>query len=110
MSCPDQIASRVLANYQVVYPRRIPVIDEERQIVFGFFMYQQPGDILEVESPGRGAYKFSEANSQPGFVEVAQAFKFVGGRIRRMEALTTPLPYGTPDPFFTDDWRRAKQK
>jgi hypothetical protein len=110
MSCADQIASRVLANYQVVYPRRIPVIDEERQIVFGFFMYQQPGDILEVESPGRGVYKFSEANSQPGFVEAAQAFKFVGGRIRRIEALTTPLPYGTPDPFFADDWRRAKQK
>ena len=110
MSCADQIASRVLANYQVVYPRRIPVVDEERQIAFGFFTYQQPGDILEVESPGRGVYKFSEANSQPGFVEVAQAFKFVRGRIRRMEALTTPLPYGTPDPFFADDWRRAKQK
>lgn len=110
LSCADQIASRVFANYQVIYPRRIPVVDEERQIVFGFFMYQQPGDLLEVESPGRGAYKFSETNSQPGFVQAAQAFKILGGRIRRMEAFTTILPYGTPDPFFNDDWRRAKQK
>jgi hypothetical protein len=110
LSCADQIASRVFANYPVVYPRRTPVVDEERQIVFGFFMYQQPGDLLEVESPGRGVYKFSEANSQPGFVEVAQAFKIAGGRIRRMEAMSTTVPYGTPDPFFPDSWRRAKQK
>ncbi len=110
MSCAEQITSRVFTNYQVVYPRRTPVVDEERQLVFGMFMLQQPGDMLEVASPGKGVYRFSEANSQPGFVEAAQAFKFVGGKIRRMEALTTNLPYGTPDPFFKDDWRREKQK
>jgi hypothetical protein len=108
LSCADQIAGRVFANYQVIYPRRTPVIDEERQIVFGFFMFQQPGDVLEVASPGRGAYKFPEASSQPGFVHVAQMFKFTGGKIRRMEAMTQVLPYGTPDPFFKDDWRRGK--
>jgi hypothetical protein len=110
MSCADQIASRVFANYQVVYPRRTPVVDEERQLVFGMFMYQQPGDLLEVASPGKGVYRFPEAQSQPGFMQAAQVFKFTGGKIRRMEALTTNLPYGTPDPFFNDDWRRGKQK
>lgn len=110
MSCAEQIASRVFANYQVVYPRRMPVVDEERQLVFGMFMYQQPGDMLEVASPGKGVYRFPEAQSTPGFVQAAQVFKFTGGKIRRMEALTTSLPYGTPDPFFNDDWRRGKQK
>jgi hypothetical protein len=107
-TCADQISSKVLSNFQVVYPRRIPIVDEERQTVFGFFMHQQPGDITQVEVPGRGIYKLSEANSQPGFVEVAQVFKVMGGRIRRMESLTSPVPYGTPNPFFNDDWRRAK--
>lgn len=110
MSCADQLVSRVLSHYQVIYPRRTPIVDEERQIVFGFFLHQQPGDRMQIEVPGRGAYKFPEAQSQPGFVQVAQAFQFTGGRIRRMEALSTPLPYGTPNPFFNDDWRRAKQK
>lgn len=109
MTCAEQISSRVFSNYQVVYPRRIPVVDEERQTVFGFFMYQQAGDVLEVQSPGRGVYKFSEANSQPAFVEVAQVFKLISGRIRRMESLSTTVPYGTPNPFFNDDWRRTKQ-
>jgi len=107
LSCADQISAKVLSNYQVVYPRRIPVVDEERQTVFGFFMHQQPGDVTQVESPGRGLYKFSEADSQPGFVEVAQVFKLSGERIRRMESLTAPVPFGTPNPFFNDDWRRA---
>jgi hypothetical protein len=110
MSCAEQIASRVFANYQVVYPRRTPVVDEERQLVFGMFMYQQPGDMLEVSVPGKSVYRFAEAQSQPGFVQAAQVFKFTAGKIRRMEALTTSLLYGTPDPFFNDDWRREKQK
>lgn len=110
LNCADQISSRVFANYQVVYPRRISIVDEERQVVFGFFMYQQPGDLLEVESPGKGVYKFSEASSQPSFVQAAQAFKIGAGKIRRMEALSTTLPYGTPDPFFSDSWRRTQQK
>jgi hypothetical protein len=108
LSCADQIRARVLSNYQVIYPRRAAVVDEERQMVFGFFMYQQPGDLLQVESPGRGAFKFSEAASQPGFVETAQALKFVGGNLLRIESLTMAVPYGTPNPFFNDDWRRSK--
>jgi hypothetical protein len=110
MSCAEQLASRVLTHYQVVYPRRTPIVDEERQIVFGFFLHQQPGDRLQIESPGRGVYKFPEAQTQPGFVAMAQAFQFTGGRIRRIEALSTPLPYGTPDPFFNGDWRRDSAK
>ncbi|MEO5922404.1 MAG: hypothetical protein ABIR70_01110 [Bryobacteraceae bacterium] len=107
--CANEIRSRMLSNFQVVYPRRIPVVDEERQLVFGFFMHQQSGDVLQVESPGRPAYKFPEASSQPAFVEAAQVFKLTGGRIRRIESITSVLPYGTPNPFFGDDWRRAKK-
>jgi hypothetical protein len=66
--------------------------------------------MLEVASPGKGVYRFSEDQSTPGFVQAAQVFKFTAGKIRSMEAMTTNLPYGTPDPFFNDDWRRGKQK
>jgi hypothetical protein len=107
-NCADEIRGKTLSNFQVVYPRRTPVIDEERQLVFGFFMHQQPGDVLQVSTPN-GVYKFSEASSQPAFVEAAQVFKVAGGRIRRIESITSVLPYGTPNPFFGDDWRRTKK-
>jgi hypothetical protein len=81
-------------------------VDEERQLVFGFFMHQQPGDLLSIESPGHGTYKFPDAVTQPSFTEVAELFRMKVGKIRKMEGLTLNVPYGTPNPFFNDDWRR----
>jgi hypothetical protein len=106
LGCAEQIDTKIFNSYTRVYPRRFPVVDEERQLVFGFFMYQQPGDILSVESPGHGTYKFADAATQPGFTESAQLFRIKGGKIREIESLTLGIPYGMPNPFFKDDWRR----
>jgi hypothetical protein len=109
LACSDQIDSKMLSYIQTVYPRRPVVVDEERQLVFGFFMFQQPGDLLSVESPGHGTYKFPDSATQPGFTEDAQLFRIKDGKIRKTEALTLGVPYGTPNPFFNDDWRRTKK-
>jgi hypothetical protein len=107
-SCGDQINTKSLSYIQTVYPRRFPVVDEERQLVFGFFMYQIPGDLLSVESPGRGTHRFSAAQTSPSFEDVPALFRIKSGKIRKIESLTISVPYGTPNPFFNDDWRRAK--
>jgi hypothetical protein len=109
MGCAEELNSKTLSYIQTVYPRRPVVVDEERQLVFGFFMFQQPGDLLFVESPGRGTVKFPDSATQPGFTEVAQLFKIKDGKIRKTESLTVGVPYGTPNPFFNDDWRRPKK-
>ncbi len=106
LGCAEQIDTRIFNSYQRVYPRRFPVVDEERQLVFGFFMYQQPGDILSVESPGHGIYRFPDSATTPGFTESAQLFRVKAGKIRRIESLTLGIPYGMPNPFFKDDWRK----
>ncbi len=108
MGCAEQISSKAFSNYQVIYPRRFPVVDEERQLVFGTFTYQQPGDILRVQPPGERPVNLPDSATQPAFLEVVQLFKMTGGKIRKMEALTLTVPYGEPDPFFGDDWRRGK--
>jgi hypothetical protein len=106
LGCAEQINTKIFNSYQRIYPRRFPVVDEERQLVFGFFMYQQAGDILSVESPGHGTYKMPDSASTPGFTESAQLFRIKGGKIRKIESLTLGIPYGMPNPFFKDDWRR----
>jgi hypothetical protein len=106
LGCAEQIDTKIFSSFQRVYPRRFPVVDEERQLVFGFFMYQQPGDVLSVESPGHGTYKFPDAATQPAFTESAQVFRIYASKIRRIESLTLGIPYGMPNPFFKDDWRR----
>jgi len=106
LGCAEQINTKIFSSYQRIYPRRFPVVDEERQLVFGFFMYQQPGDVLSVESPGHGTYKFPDSATTPGFTESAQLFRIKAGKIGKIESLTLGIPYGMPNPFFKDDWRR----
>jgi hypothetical protein len=106
LGCAEQINAKIFNSYQRVYPRRFLVVDEERQLVFGFFMYQQPGDILSVESPGHGIYKFPDAATQPAFTESAQLFRIKGGKVRSIESLTLGIPYGMANPFFKEDWRK----
>jgi hypothetical protein len=106
--CAQQINSKHLSHYPVIYPRRTPIVDEERQLVFGFFLLQQPGDVTSVLTP-TGTHKFSAAESQPAFVELGQVFKLTAGKIRKMEGVSITLPYGTPDPYSNDDWRRGER-
>lgn len=73
-----------------VYPRRAAVVDEERQLVLGFFMFQQPGD----------------SNSVPAFTEHAALLRIGSGKVEKSIDVPVPLPYGTPNPFFPDDWRK----
>lgn len=106
LGCAEQINARIWSSTQRIYPRRFPVIDEERQLVFGFFTYQQPGDLLSVESPGHGIYRFAESATQPAFIESAQLFRMQGGKIGSIDSLTLVVPYGMPNPFFKEDWRK----
>ena len=108
LGCGEQVATKMYGWIQTIYPRRLPVIDEERQVVFAIATFQVPGDILSVQSPGRGTLKISDDNTQPKFVKVPEVFRIKDGKIFRAEGLVVNLPYGTPDAYFRDDWRRRK--
>jgi len=97
--CSDQLDTHVFDYIQKIYPRRFEVVDEERQVVFGFFMFNHPGDILWVNVPGQGRHDMPAAAKRPFSVDVAEAFKIQNGKIRKVEALMTSLPYGARSPF-----------
>jgi hypothetical protein len=109
LGCKDQINTKFFNFIQAVYPRRYLVVDEERQLVFGFFMAQVPGNVTTVDSPGHGKIELPAAVTSPYNIDVAELYKFSGGKIRQVEAIQTQLPYGTPSPYFKDDWRRPKK-
>jgi len=106
LGCAEQLNTKVFNYIQRIYPRRFLVVDEERQLVFGSFMFQHPGNILSVEAPGHGIWRMPETATSPSFVDVAELFRIKDGKIRKIEALMVRLPYGTPNPFFGEDWRR----
>jgi hypothetical protein len=97
--CSDQLDTHRFDYIQKIYPRRFLVIDEERQDVFGFFMFNHPGDILWVNTPGQGRYDMPAAAKRPFAVDVGEAFRIKNGKIRKVEALMTALPYGAKSPF-----------
>ncbi len=97
--CSKQLDTHVFDYIQKIYPRRFLVVDEERQVVFGFFMFNHPGDITWVNVPGQGRRDMIGAAKRPFSVDVGEAFRIQNGQIKKVEALMTALPYGAKSPF-----------
>jgi hypothetical protein len=96
--CSDQLDTQVFNYIQKIYPRRFLVVDEDRQVVFGYFLFNHPGDVTWVNSP-TGRREMIGAAKRAFSVEVAEAFAIRKGQIKKVEALMTSLPYGVKSPF-----------
>jgi hypothetical protein len=99
LGCSAQLDTQVFNYISRIFPRRFLVVDPDRQVVFGFFMFNHRGDVLWVNSPGEGKHDMMGAAKRPFSVDVAEAFRIKDGKIRKVEALMTALPYGAKSPF-----------
>lgn len=100
VSCSDQLDTHTFDYIQKIYPRRFLVVDEERQLVFGFFMFNHPGDITWVKNPDGSRREMGAAATRPFAVDVAELFRIQDKQIRKVEALMVSLPYGQQTPFM----------
>lgn len=98
-NCSDQLDTRIFDYIQKIHPRRFLVVDEERQLVFGFFMFNHPGDITWVTGPDGVRREMGAAATRPFAVDVAELFRIKDKQIRKIEALMVSLPYGQQNPF-----------
>jgi len=89
----DGLNSGVFAVITAVQPRRVLVVDEEKGLTFGVYMFQHRGlaTIQGKDGETRPAPYF---NGQPVTMPMAEMFKMVGGKIREVEAIGMQLPYG----------------
>jgi hypothetical protein len=99
LGCSAQLDTQVFNYISRIFPRRFLVVDPDRQVVFGFFMFNHRGDVLWVNSPGEGKHDMMGAAKRPFSVDVAEAFRIKDNKIRKVEALMTALPYGARSPF-----------
>ena len=95
LGCRENINSPIWAYITEINPRRYLVVDEERGIVFGVFMFHHDGSIESVDIPGFGEYKYTGATRRPFTTVIPEMFKIVDGNIRQIEAIMTALPYGS---------------
>jgi hypothetical protein len=93
-SCGAQLDTKIFNYISPISPRRYTVVDRQRGIVFGVFMFNTPGTVAFVDSPGVGKVAESAAAMRPFSEEVAEIFKINDGKIIGILAAMTSLPYG----------------
>lgn len=94
LDCRGQINSKAFAYITSIEPRRVSVIDEERGLTLGTYMFHHKGTVKSVEVPGVGTVEMLPVARRPFTVAVSELFKIVSGKIREIEANMISLPYG----------------
>ena len=91
--CADGMNSGVFQVITAIKPRRVLVVDEEKGLTFGVYMFQHKGltQITMKDGSTRPAPYFV---GMPVTMPMAEVFKIVNGNIREVEAVGVQIPYG----------------
>jgi hypothetical protein len=92
LDCRQQISAKTFAGITAIHPRRYTVIDQERGLTFGTFMFHHNGiiipGVMTAEKRGR------LPPPRPFTAVISELFKIRNGKIRQIEAIMMSLPYG----------------
>lgn len=86
MDCADQLSTGIYAFITSYDHARFSVIDVERQIVFGHWVFRRKGNVPGVTFKGK-FYPFQDSMRFPNENLLGQAFKFRDGRITRVQGV-----------------------
>ena len=93
LGCREQINSKSFVYISEINPRYHWVVDEERGLTFGTFLFHHKGTIKSITVPDVGEVDLIPAARRPFTVIVHEIFKIQSGKIREIEAVMTALPY-----------------
>jgi hypothetical protein len=94
LGCAAQLDTHIFSYIFPIRPRRYTVVDRQRGIVMGSFMFNTPGTVKTVDVPGVGKVDETPAALRPFSEEVDEIFKIRGGKIDSIIAVMTGLPFG----------------
>jgi len=90
--CPTPFTNRLLQPIEQVRDRKVIAVDEERGLV-AVSAYEDFTAVTQQFTDATGA-TFKDALTYPRTLQVVELFRFVNGKIERVEAITSELPYG----------------
>jgi hypothetical protein len=94
VGCAAGLDSHLFEYIYPISPRRYTVVDRQRGIVMGTFMFNTSGKVKSVDVPGVGKVNESAAALRPFSEEVDEIFKIKDGKIDSIIAVMTGLPFG----------------
>jgi hypothetical protein len=86
LGCSKQIDTKVYGFITGYEGARFPVVDVQRQIVYGVFDFMRRGNVKTVEMGGK-TYDMMANTLYPNEMLNAEAWKFIDGKIARIEAV-----------------------
>ncbi len=90
MSAGAQFNTKMFNYIHEITHRRFLLVDPERGLVYAVVMFQHPGDIPTRFKPRPHSFSLS---SYPNTTEIIETFKIRGGKIHRIFAYVSVLPY-----------------
>jgi hypothetical protein len=113
LNCREQFETGFLGFVTRIRDRRYVVIDEERQTVLAFALFDHNGTIREIPLSNGTTFVVPPYFSSPRTLQVGEAWRIQDGKLRQIEMTLTEFPYGMPPAFESgDDWlaRDAAQR
>lgn len=93
-ACTEAIDSGVFALIESIRPRRIPVVDEERGVTWGVYMFNHPG-VETITMPDGTTQPAAYFVGQPNSMPMSELFKIKNGKIRDIMAIGVVNEYGS---------------
>jgi hypothetical protein len=91
-SCQENVDSGMWVYITEINPRRILVLDEERGLAMGVFMFHHSGQYDHAIVNGERV-EYSGATRRPFTTVIPEMFKVRNGEITRIIAMMTSIPY-----------------
>ena len=93
-ACTEAIDSGVFALIENIRPRRIPVVDEERGVTWGVYMFNHTG-VETITMPDGSTQPAAYFVGQPNSMPMSELFKIKDGKIRDIMAIGVVNEYGS---------------
>jgi hypothetical protein len=101
-ACTEAIDSGVFALIESIRPRRTPVVDVERGVTWGVYMFNHPG-VETITMPDGTTQPAAYFRGQPNSMPMSELFKIKGGNIRDIMAIGVIKGYGTDSGWKEDE-------
>jgi hypothetical protein len=95
-SCAEEITQGFFASIEKPRDAWPLVVDEEQGLVLNLALYDNEGNVKSVDVAGVGAVAVPRNFLRPITFLKPQLFKIEGGKIREIEGLSWPVPFGIP--------------
>ncbi|NLA74277.1 MAG: hypothetical protein GX846_02170 [Deltaproteobacteria bacterium] len=92
--CSEAIDSGVFALIESITPRRTPVVDEEKGVTWGVYMFNHPG-VETVTMPDGSTQPAAYFRGEPNSMPMSELFKIKAGKIRDIMAIGVIKGYKT---------------